>query len=272
MIEKAFENRRFLHSRAARPIRILAEYLEPLSRFERYQVANTVVLLGSSRLHPPDVARARLREAEQALAADPTNPALRHRYEVARAQLELAHYYDEAVEVARRITEWNLQRPPHRRFLVCTGAGPGIMEAANRGAALAGGPSIGLGIELNNVAETANPYVSPELLFLFHYFFMRKFWFVYLAKAVILFPGGFGTLDELFEVLTLKQTGKLKKQLPVILYGRSFWERLIDWDLLTAHGLIDPGDRGLFVYCDSPDEVTPVLFPWLESIEPDTWD
>ncbi len=263
MIPKAFENPGFLKSRAARPIRILAEYLEPLSRFEYYGVHHTIVLMGSSRLHSRQETQQLLEQTREQLAAHPDDPELQHQVRVYEAQLEIAHYYDEAVEIARRLTAWNLRRKPTERLIICTGAGPGIMEAGNRGAHLAGGLSIGLGIELED-DEVANPYVSPQLQFLFHYFFMRKFWFVYLAKAVIFFPGGFGTMDELFEVLTLKQTGKLKKQLPLILYGQSFWERVINWNVLAHYGLIHAEDQQLFVYCNTPDEVMTYLIPLIE--------
>ena len=235
---KAYENLDFLHSRDARTLRILAEYLEPQARFAHYNVADTVVFFGSSRALPVDQA--------------PGSPA---------AARTLARYYEDARTLARLLTEWSKGlRQPSRRFLVCSGGGPGIMEAANRGASDAAGISVGLGISLPMEA-TANRYITRELSFEFHYFFMRKFWFVYLAKALVVFPGGFGTLDELFELLTLTQTGKLGKQMPVVLYGREFWDDVIDFDALVRWGTISPEDIGLFHDCDAPEEA----FRYLEA-------
>lgn len=261
-VKKAYENVGFLKSSAARPIRILAEYLEPQSRFEWADVHGTIVIMGSSRLVDTRRARARLKEAKAHLKSHPDDPEAQARVRTAERQLELARYYDDAREVAKRLTRWANAQKDGRRYLICTGAGPGIMEAGNRGAREARGESIGLGISMN-IQEPMNPYVTPRLRFIFHYFFMRKFWFIYLAKAVLFFPGGFGTMDELFEVLTLKQTGKITRQLPLILYGRSFWERVIDWDYLLEAGLISPRDPSTFHYCDTPDEVMEYLVPLL---------
>ena len=202
---KAYEDTRFLQSRDARALRILAEYLEPLYRFQRHNVQDTIVFMGSARLASEATARAALSAAEQAGSG----------IEAAQTALRLSIYYEAARELARRLTAWskNLDRQ-ERRFVVCTGGGPGIMEAANRGASEAKGLNVGLTISIPN-EEFDNPYVSRELHFYFHYFFMRKFWFVYLAKAVVLFPGGYGTLDELFEILTLVQTRKTRKRMPI---------------------------------------------------------
>ncbi|HVM80797.1 MAG TPA: LOG family protein [Stellaceae bacterium] len=241
---KAYHNARFLESRDARAIRILSEYLEPLSRFERSQVQDTIVFMGSARLKSKEAAEAALAAAEQSGAGVPE----------ARMALELSAYYEAARELARRLTEWSKNLgEKERRFLVCTGGGPGIMEAANRGASEAKGLNVGLTISIPN-EEFDNPYVSRELHVHFHYFFMRKFWFVYLAKAVVLFPGGFGTLDELFEILTLVQTRKMRKRMPIVLFGTKFWEEVVDFDALVRYGTISAGDVDLFHRTDSVDE------------------
>jgi len=228
---KAFEDTRFLGSKDARALRILAEYLEPLSRFKRHGVKDTIVFMGSARL----VSR---QAAEEALAGA---------------------YYEAARELSYRLTNWSkkLDRD-ERRFVVCTGGGPGIMEAANRGASEAKGLNIGLTISIPN-DEFDNSYVSRELHFRFHYFFMRKFWFVYLAKAVVLFPGGFGTLDEFFEMLTLVQTRKMKKRMPIVLFGAKYWNEVLNFESLVRHGTISPGDPDLFHRTDSVDEAYDII-------------
>jgi uncharacterized protein (TIGR00730 family) len=246
---KAYQNHRFLESRDARALRILAEYLEPLSRFDRFGVEDTVVFMGSARILPRDKAEAALAEAEQRGAG----------IEAARTALELSTYYEAARTLARRLTEWskNLGRED-KRFVVCTGGGPGIMEAASRGASEAKGLNVGLTISLPN-EEFENPYVSRELAFHFHYFFMRKFWFVYLAKAVVLFPGGFGTLDELFEILTLVQTRRMRKRMPIVLFGRAYWDEIIDLEAMARYGTISPEDLTLFHWTDSVDEAYDIV-------------
>jgi uncharacterized protein (TIGR00730 family) len=221
----AYHNPEFLGSSEARAVRLLSEYLYPLGRFRRERIHDTVVFFGSARIHDgsqlPDGSR---------------HP--------------LAHYYDEARELARLVTEWSEQLPEDsRRFVVTTGGGPGIMEAANRGAADAAGKTMGLNIALP-FEQQPNPYISPELNFEFHYFFMRKFWLAYLAKALVVFPGGFGTMDELFELLTLVQTRKLDKEVIILLYGTSFWKEVINVDALARYGLISPEDVNLVQYAD----------------------
>jgi len=241
---KAYHNESFLNSRDARALRILAEYLEPNSRFGHYRVEDTIVFMGSARTVSREQAERELASAENGEG------------DVARAnfQLEMSHYYEAARELARRFTEWSKQLSDEaRRFVVCTGGGPGIMEAANRGASEAKGMNVGLTISIP-VEEFDNPHVTRELSFHFHYFFMRKFWFAYLAKAVIVFPGGFGTLDELFELLTLLQTHKIRKHLPVVLFGSKYWSEVIDFDALVKYGSIDAADLGLFFRTDSLDE------------------
>ena len=235
---------RFLESKDARGLRILSEYLEPLSRFKRYGVQDTIVFMGSARLLSGEAAKAALAEAEK------TGKGI----DAARTALELSVYYEAARELAHRLTNWSKQLDHNeRRFVVCTGGGPGIMEAANRGASEAKGLNIGLTISIPN-DEFDNPYVSRELHFLFHYFFMRKFWFVYLAKAVVLFPGGFGTLDEFFEMLTLVQTGKTRKRMPIVLFGARYWNEVVNFDAMVKYGTICPEDLNLFHRTDSVDE------------------
>lgn len=222
----AYERPSFLESDEARPLRILAEYLEPLARFEREGVHDTIVFFGSARLKPTD---------------------------------PLGHYYDEARELARLITEWSKSLPSHaHRYVVCSGGGAGIMEAANRGASEAAGKTIGLNISLPH-EQHPNPYITRELLFEFHYFFMRKLWFAHLARALIAFPGGFGTLDELTEILTLAQTRKLSRSIPVILYGTSYWKEIVNFEALSRHGMIDAADLDLFQFADEPAAALEIL-------------
>src|SRR5579872_2620535 len=241
---KAYHNQRFLESRDARALRILSEYLEPLSRFQRHQVQDTIVFMGSARLQSREATEKALAEAERTGG----NVA------IARTALELSAYYEAARELSSRLTEWSKKLgDAGRRFVVCTGGGPGIMEAANRGASEAKGLNVGLTISIPT-SEFDNPYVSRELHVHFHYFFMRKFWFVYLAKAVVLFPGGFGTLDEMFEILTLVQTRKMKRKLPIVLFGAKFWDDVVDFDALVDYGTISASDLALFHRTDSVDE------------------
>ncbi len=241
---KAYHNEAFLNARDARPLRILSEYIEPMARFEELQIRDTIVFFGSARIAPRDVAAAAL---DSAKAGDG---------DVGRAEngLEMSRYYEDARELARRLTTWSKALDgTDRRFVVCTGGGPGIMEAANRGASEAKGVNVGLTISLPG-EEFANPYVTKRLAFVFHYFFMRKFWFGYFAKAVVVMPGGFGTLDELFEILTLIQTQKMKKRLPIVLFGTAYWNEVIDLRALARYGTIDDDDVGFLFRTDSVDE------------------
>jgi uncharacterized protein (TIGR00730 family) len=241
---KAYHNERFLSSRDARPLRILAEYLEPLSRFDHQKVNDTIVFMGSARTPSREAAEAAVQEAERT----------GHGGDAARTGVAMSQYYEAARELAHRLTAWSKGLGDEsRRFVVCTGGGPGIMEAANRGASEARGTNVGLTISLP-VEQFDNPYITRGLGVHFHYFFMRKFWFLYLAKAVLVFPGGFGTLDELFEVLTMVQTGKIRKRLPIVLFGTDYWDEVIDLDAMVRHGTIDADDLKLFHRTDSVDD------------------
>lgn len=241
VVKKAYKNERFINSPAARELRILAEYTEPNARFREFNVSDTIVFFGSARLVSEAIATERLQVARD----QGGNVASAER------DLTMSAYYEAARTLARRLTTWSKGvEEPGRRFLVCTGGGPGIMEAANRGASEANGINIGFNISLP-FEQYNNPYVSPELNFEFHYFFMRKFWFVHLAKALVVFPGGFGTLDELFEALTLIQTKKLNKPLPIVLFGKSFWDEVFNVEALVEHGTVSACDLELFIKTDS---------------------
>jgi uncharacterized protein (TIGR00730 family) len=253
----AYYDDEFLESTDARPIRILAEYLDPLRRFRKENIQDTVVFFGSARVHSRQT-------AERALLRL-TNPAARrkagHAAAVKRSRkaVEWSRYYEDARELARKLTEWSLSLEESRnRFVVCSGGGPGIMEAANRGAFEAGGKSVGLNIRLP-FEQGANRYVTKGLQFEFHYFFMRKFWFAYLAKALVIFPGGFGTLDEMFEILTLTQTKKLSKKMLVVLYGSDYWNQILNLEPLAEWGAIEERDLGLLMRADTPQDAFSAL-------------
>jgi uncharacterized protein (TIGR00730 family) len=247
--QPAFFLPEFLDSDEARPIRIIAEYLEPLRRFRDEQIQDTVVFFGSARVHSRERAQRDLVRANHRRRRVRRDELLRWQRAV-----EWSRYYEDARELAQQLTTWalTLEAPPHR-FVVCSGGGPGIMEAANRGANEAGGKTIGLNIQLPH-EQGANRYITPGLGFNFHYFFMRKFWFAYLAKALVIFPGGFGTLDELFEFLTLSQTRKLSRKLAVVMYGPAYWRELFDFEAMVTWGAIDKSDLDCLKFCDTPDE------------------
>jgi uncharacterized protein (TIGR00730 family) len=222
----AYKNEQFLDGAEARPLRILSEYLEPRAHFRKQQISDTIVFFGSARVHEHG---------------------------------PLSAYYRDARTLAGLVTTWaETIRKDSCRFVVCTGGGPGIMEAANRGASEAGGKTIGLNIGLP-FEQLPNPWITEELNFEFHYFFMRKFWFAYLAKALVVFPGGFGTMDELFEVLTLVQTKKLKRKMTVILYGSTFWKEVVNFDALVKYGTISAQDLKLFQFADTPESALEML-------------
>ena len=252
---KAYRNMDFINSSDARIIRILSEFLEPMHRFEKNKIYDTIVFFGSARTKNLQDAKQNLAEVEESIAKSPGNPdpALQEELDFAQKQLFMAQYYEDAVELARRLTEWSKSLDSVYRFVVCSGGGPGMMEAANKGAIEAKGMSIGLNISLP-MEQYSNPYISPDLNFEFHYFFMRKFWFVYLAKGLVIFPGGFGTLDELFEVLTLIQTEKVKKKLPIVIYSSEYWNQIINIDNMVKYGVISKADRDLIQFCDTVDE------------------
>jgi uncharacterized protein (TIGR00730 family) len=251
---KAYKNLEFLNSPDARAIRILSEFLEPLHRFRKLGIRDTIVFFGSARMLPQKEALQNFEKAKDKLEnAKRISPKIKANYEAARIDLEMSEYYEDAVELSRLLTRWSNQLREKNRLVICSGGGPGIMEAANKGAHLAKGKSVGLNISLP-FEQNPNPYVSDELNFEFHYFFMRKFWFVYLAKAFVMFPGGFGTLDELMEVLTLLQTKKIKKKVSVVLYGRRYWENILNFPAMVQYRVISPEDLNLFVYKDTPQE------------------
>ena len=266
----AYENDAFLNSADGRLLRIISEYQEPLSRFRRERIQDTVVFFGSARFVGMDEAHKQLRlldntgstqlapEDEQpSFDGDGTVNALKHSR--AEAAVEMAAYYEDARKLAHMMTEWAMKLPGRRhRFVITSGGGPGIMEAANRGAWEAGGKTIGLNIKLP-FEQRPNPYITPALNFNFHYFFMRKYWFVYLAKALVVFPGGFGTLDEMFEVLTLDQTNKLAKPITVVIYGAKYWKEVINLQLLADKGAISMRDLNLFQFADTPEEAFKIL-------------
>jgi len=249
----AYQNEPFLNSPDGRILRILAEYQEPLARFRREQIQDTVVFFGSARFQGSELASKSLASLQENHSAA---PAAQFEMDLKRAQagVDMARYYEDARKLAYMLTKWSIQIPARRhRFVVTTGGGPGIMEAANLGAHEAGGKSIGLNIQLP-FEQYPNQYITPALNFQFHYFFMRKFWFAYLAKGLVIFPGGFGTMDELFEILTLAQTDKLAKKILVLIYGSEYWKRVINFQAFVDAGTVSPQDSDLFKIVDNPEE------------------
>ncbi|MFV0321311.1 MAG: LOG family protein [Alphaproteobacteria bacterium] len=243
---KAYENDQFIQSRDGRILRIMSEFIEPQSRLEDQKISDTIVFFGSARAKPLDEALAQYEDAKEG-KNDLTIAA-------AEKAIEMAKYYEQARELSFKLTEWSKELEENRkRFVICTGGGPGMMEAANRGASEARGKNMGFNISLP-FEQGSNPWVTNSLSFEFHYFFMRKFWFAYLAKAIIIFPGGFGTFDELFEVLTLIQTKKMEKKVPLILFGSKFWDDVFNFDKLAEWGVISPKDLNLFYRTDDVDD------------------
>ena len=251
---KAYENPGFLNSRHARALRILSEYVEPESRLRELEVKDTIVVFGSARIPSREAAEKALEEA-RAKGEDLAPYEKRH---------DSSKYYEAARELSRRLTEWSKSlEGTERRFVICSGGGPGIMEAANRGASEAKGENIGLNISLP-FEQNDNPYITRRLSFMFHYFFMRKFWFMYLAKAFLVMPGGFGTLDEFLEVVTLVQTLKIKKKVPIVLHGAEFWKKVMNLEALVEAGTVSPGDLDLFHPSETVDDAFDYLTGWFQ--------
>jgi len=249
----AYANENFVNSPDGRILRILSEYMEPIARFRREQIQDTVVFFGSARFHSRAIAADKLAELKSTGSQLPEGEreTLLKR---AIAGVEMARYYEDARRLAFLLSKWSIQIPARRRrFVVTTGGGPGIMEAANLGAREAGAKTIGLNIALP-FEQMPNPHITPSLNFEFHYFFMRKFWFAYLSKALVIFPGGFGTMDEFFEILTLAQTQKLAKKILVVVYGSEYWNKLFNFQTMVDAGTISPEDLELFKIVDSPEE------------------
>jgi uncharacterized protein (TIGR00730 family) len=265
--EKAYKNLTFLNSPSARPIRILCEYEETRQRFLAHGIENTIVFFGSARAKPVDETQPKQAAARAAAAANPDDEGLAAAAKRADQAVGLSQYYEAARELSRRLTEWDSTRDG-RDYYISTGGGPGIMEAGNRGAAEAGGRSVGLGISLPFEAGV-NEWVTRGLDFEFHYFFTRKYWFLYLCKAMVIFPGGFGTMDEFFETLTLIQTGKIKKKVPLVVFGKSYWERVLNVDVMAEVGTISPGDVNLYKMTDSIDEAFDYIVQGLTHDESD---
>lgn len=250
--EKAYKNLEFLNSANARTVRILSEFYEPQSRFKKFNVVDTCVFFGSARLKSSKAAKKELSEFKK--KTNPKSSGFDLELKRLTSLVEMSRYYDDAVLLSRKLTEWSMSLDSgKKRFIICSGGGPGIMEAANKGAKQAGGSSIGLNISIP-FEQFVNKYVDPNLAFEFHYFFMRKFWFLYLAKALIVFPGGFGTMDELMEVVTLVQTGKVKKKIKIIVYDEKFWKKILNFDALIESGVISSKDMKLITFSNSVDQ------------------
>ncbi|RKY90083.1 MAG: TIGR00730 family Rossman fold protein [Ignavibacteriae bacterium] len=260
--KKAYEDLKFLDSPDGRTVRMLTEYLQPRSKFRKHKIMDTIVFFGSARLKSK---RDAMKDYNEIKNKNPkSTKGFAGKLREAQLMVNMSKYYEDAVELSRRITEWSLNlETSANRFIVCTGGGPGIMEAANKGAKKAGGYSVGLNISIP-YEQFVNKYVTPELSFEFHYFFMRKFWFAYLSKAFVIFPGGFGTMDELFEVLTLIQTEKIRKKLALIIYDEKYWKSIINFDELVDKGLISADDLKLFTFCNSLDEAYDAIIKHLK--------
>lgn len=261
-MQKAYEKIEFLNSSEARIIRMLSEYLEPKAKFKKHKIQDTVVFFGSARLKSRKDA---LAEVNKFKNLDPKKyPNFAEELRGAQHHLEMSKYYEDAVQLSKKLTGWALNLPAKGyRFMVCTGGGPGIMEAANKGAKQAGGYSVGLNISIP-FEQFVNKYVTSDLSFEFHYFFMRKFWFAYLAKCLICFPGGFGTMDELFEMLTLIQTEKMRKKLLLVLYDEKYWNEVINFKALIDHAVISPNDMKVFSFCNNVDDAYKIITEHLE--------
>ena len=263
-ILKAYENGDFLNGDNARVLRILSEYLEPESRFAEQKVKDTIVFFGSARIRPMEESQRMFDYLMKHVESGAEKPDEEEMNRVSR-EVRLSRYYEDASALAQLIVPWaSTLEGRGKRLVICSGGGPGIMEAANRGASAAGGKSIGLSISLP--MEHANPYVPEELVFEFHYFFMRKLWFVCMAKAAVIFPGGFGTMDEAFEVLTLVQTGKTRGKMPILFYGEDYWRDILHFEALVRWGMISPEDIHLIHFCDEPHQAFEILKREIERI------
>jgi uncharacterized protein (TIGR00730 family) len=253
--DKAYDNKSFLHSDDGRVLRIMAEYLHPKQHLEEKHIDKAIIFFGSARTLSKERYEDKLRHLNSKLGVNEESQKPQIQKEIARLERlrETTSYYEDTLETSRLLTEWCLTLPLKKQFYVCSGGGPGIMEAANRGAFLAGGKSLGLNISLP-FEQNPNQYITPELNFEFHYFFMRKFWFVTLASAMIVCPGGFGTMDEMMEIMTLLQTKKTTKPLPIVLYNEKFWKTLFNFDFLVETGMINKEDLNLFTYANTPQE------------------
>lgn len=254
-LDKFYKNEEFINHPSSRPVRVLSEYFGPMLKLEEQELENTIVFFGSARsVSAKDAKRelqkvkAELKKKKKWTAAD------KRKIFLAEKRMELGQFYDDAVELADRLTRWTMEKNKgEQKYYICSGGGPGMMEAANRGAHKAKGRSVGFNISLP-FEPNSNPYISKELNFEFHYFFMRKYWFAYLAKALVIFPGGFGTLDELAELLTLIQTGKMKKRIPILIYGSQYWNAAINFQSMVDWGTISQKDLNLFQFADDVDD------------------
>lgn len=258
---KSYDNKEFIHSGNGRLIRILSEYLYPEQRFKKFNINRTIIFFGSARIKPKDKVLKEISEIENKLSANSSEiikEKLITELNFLTKKLEMSRYYEESFELSYKLSKWSETLPVKKKFFICTGGGPGIMEAANKGANSAGAKTIGLNISLP-LEQDPNPYISPELNFEFHYFFMRKFWLVYPAIALIVFPGGFGTINELMEVLTLRQTEKFKKPRLILLYSEEYWKKIVNFDALVEYGMISKEDTKLFFTANTPDEALNIL-------------
>ena len=273
MAKLAYYDNEFMESLGARPLRILAEYLDPLYRIRHEVIGDTIVMFGSARIRSRDSALAELHRIQHK-ARGRRSGEWRTKLRAAKGDVAMSRYYEEARALSHRITSWAMTLGTNpKRFVICSGGGPGIMEAANRGAAEAGGASIGLSIQLPH-EQQPNPYITPELNFCFHYFFMRKLWFAQMAKALIVFPGGFGTMDELWEMLTLLQTGKLSSQHLILIYGRKYWDKVLNWRHMIRSGTISESEYKMLHFADTVDEAFNLVRRDLEANHlalEDTW-
>ncbi len=260
---KAYKNLEFLTSSKARPIRILAEFSEPYHRFLDYKIDSTIVFFGSARIKSNKDAKKELMALVEQFEND-KNRENEEKVSIARLHVRLSKYYEDATKLSKLLTAWAMdKKTKEQKYYVCSGGGPGIMEAANKGAKLAGGKSIGLNISIP-MEQEPNPYITDEFSFEFHYFFMRKYWFAYLAKALVIFPGGFGTLDELMEVLTLIQTKKIQKELPIVVFGQDYWKEIIDIEAMARWGTISKKDLDLFNFINSPEEAFNIITEFID--------